>query len=234
MAGKLLLGVLILAGLMWAMSWYAKAPDARRNSAIKSALLYGIAIALLLLVVTGRIPLIFAAISAAIPFIHRLIAFKGLIGIVGRFAGQKFGPTTLTTQWLIVEYDLGTRRLDALVTRGEFEHSRLSTLNEAQLNRLLIEVKEDFQSRAAVNAYILSQHAGGAPGANQHSSSAPHSDISVDQAYEILNLKVGATAGEIKRAHKKLMQKMHPDRGGSGYLAAQINAAKDLLLNHHV
>lgn len=55
--------------------------------------------------------------------------------------------------------------------------------------------------------------------------------MSVEEAYAILGLSAGANAEAIKEAHRRLMVKLHPDHGGSDYLATKINRARDVLLH---
>ena len=64
----------------------------------------------------------------------------------------------------------------------------------------------------------------------QRQASQNNNGMTKDKAYEVLGLKADATKEDIIAAHKKMMQKVHPDRGGSDYLAAEINTAKDTLL----
>lgn len=65
---------------------------------------------------------------------------------------------------------------------------------------------------------------------NQQTMSTNNSGMSKQQAADILGLDINANQEDIRTAHKRLIQKMHPDRGGSDALAKQINLAKDVLL----
>jgi hypothetical protein len=58
----------------------------------------------------------------------------------------------------------------------------------------------------------------------------PGGPMSVAEAYEVLGLKAGAGEAEIQEAYRRLMRAAHPDSGGSDWLAARINQARDILL----
>jgi curved DNA-binding protein CbpA len=77
------------------------------------------------------------------------------------------------------------------------------------------------------------EHAQGDATAGANGSAWRSGKMTEEEAYQILGLQPGASAEDIGRAHRTLMKKLHPDQGGSTYLAARVNEAKDILLRRH-
>ena len=86
------------------------------------------------------------------------------------------------------------------------------------------------QARQLIPYFPMLKGLFGESNKNQASNDVDLTNMSRQQAADILGIEVDASPDDVRLAHKKLMQKIHPDRGGSELLAKQINTAKDILL----
>jgi hypothetical protein len=157
------------------------------------------------------------------------------LGGHGRSAGT---GSTVRSRYLRMHLDHDSGALAGEVLAGEFSGRKLGELDQAALTKLRDEVAVDQESLSLLEAYLDRRMPGwredveadGAAGAGRPADAGSMTD---QQAYEILGLAPGASEAEIRAAHRRLMKKVHPDRGGSTFLAARINEAKDWLLGNH-
>lgn len=206
----------------------------------------------LILIVMGRLPI--QALLAPFIFIlsfmlrnvHLLIRLLPLLKMGqskwgsnrnwGRSGSNKPGASGIRTLWLDMSLDHQTGNMDGEILQGVFAGKQLSSLDMAQLLTLATACQQDADSLHLLEAYLDRMHPhwredpAAAGAANAHQAAGHESAMNEALALEILGLQPGASAEDITLAHRRLMQKLHPDRGGSDYLAQRINAARDFLL----
>jgi hypothetical protein len=133
-----------------------------------------------------------------------------------------------------LHHDTGAMR--GRILAGPYEGTELDALAVAVLINCLGEIDEE--SRALLMAYLDRREPRWRDDAQDDAATRPSrasgsGKMTEEEAYQILGLKPGASAEEIGRAHRALMKKLHPDQGGSTYLATRVNEAKDVLSRRH-
>ena len=184
----------------------------------------------LFLLLRGRVMLGLAMIGGAFA-LHRWLAS-------GTVQTAQSGVSTVRSAALEMELDHATGEMNGLVLVGRHEGRVLDEMTEAQLLDLREEVVADPESLALLDAYLDRRFPGRAEagegdlGAGQGGAPSP-GPMDEKQAYEVLGLAPGASPSDIREAHRRLMKRAHPDNGGTTFLAAKINEAKDVLLRDH-
>ena len=238
---RLLLLLGLAAGLFLFLRWLWRQP----SRVFWQWLAVLLALGLLALVLTGRAHWLAAVFAAMLPFMRGLLTLLGGIPLLKRMlAGMgaaKPGPqpssgqtSTVQSRYIRMTLNHDSGDINGEVLSGQFEGSKLGQLNLEALLQLLRECQDDEESVALLQAYLdrvyadTWQQQAGAQGQRQTPSGA--GEMSREEALRVLGLSSDVGEAEIIEAHRRLMQKLHPDRGGSAYLAARVNLAKDTLL----
>lgn len=141
------------------------------------------------------------------------------------------GPYEVRTEWVHVWLDEVTGQPSGEILRGVHAGKPLSALGLAELRALWRQLYlSEPQSAALLAAYLDRRFRDGWREGAERADTMATGNMSREQAYAVLGLSTGAGRDEIVVAHRRLMARMHPDRGGSDLLAAMINRAKDVLL----
>ncbi len=185
------------------------------------------------LAVTGRI-------AVAIPLVLVALSFLGhwrnpLPSFAQRSSPSSGQKSEVETAYLKMVLDHDTGTVDGTVLVGQFEGQELSGMALSDVLKLLSVCRQDDpQSYALIETFLDRTHGEswreGDENASYAGATGDSGPMTHEEALNILGLKHGANAEEIKQAHHRLMLKMHPDKGGSTYLATKINQAKERLL----
>lgn len=236
---RLFIAILVIIAVSYAYNQYRQQPKSKRKKLVLKSGFWLVGGAVLLLVATGRVHWITAIFAGIVPFISRIIPLAiRILPFLSqlqkqRMAGRMFSgdTSTLHTRFIRLNMDQDSGRLTGEVLEGLFAGKTLEELSQDEVRELLDFYRQnDPESEKLLYAFLqyrnrnenFSRPGGEAPGSRG-------GDMSRSEAYEILGLEEGASKQEILAAHKKLMQRLHPDRGGSNYLAIKVNQAKDLL-----
>jgi DnaJ-like protein len=141
--------------------------------------------------------------------------------------------TSVRTAWVEMELDHDTGAMHGTVLKGTHTGKTLDSLARGTLLAFYLEAATaDAETARLLEAYMdrTLDADWRADAERQRSPSQAGSAMSREEALKILGLQEGATEVQIRAAHRRLMMQNHPDRGGSDYIAAKINEAKDVLL----
>lgn len=228
----LILGVVLLASLLWAARLLVNA-DAAKLAPFLGWFATGVGVTgaaalLILLIASDRLASAIALAGGLAPVV--LGARARWRRRYGSPSGSARRRSEVETEILRMSLDHDSGLMGGQVRRGPFAGRRLEDLEQAELLALWRQcVAEDEKSARLLETYLDRLRPDWRQATNGHTATGGET-MTREQAYAILDLAPGADHDQIKEAHRRLMMKLHPDHGGSTFLAAQINRAKDILL----
>ncbi len=231
----LLGGFAILSGFLMLVYLFVNADPARLARGLKVTGIVIAVLAVATLAISGRLAALLMPVAMLMPLLIRVRS------VLDRFRPPSGSQTsTVATPFLRMTLDHDTGSMTGTILRGRFSGMRVEELGAADLLALLRECRaEDEEGARLLEAYLDRVHpdwrdelAGERAGRASGGTRSTSGDMTVEEAYAILGLAPGADDEQVKEAHRRLMVKLHPDHGGSDYLATKINRARDVLLHH--
>jgi len=231
--GALVFGIVVLALVLLMLNGFRQANPHTMAVVLKGAGGAGALAGAALLAVRGRIDL---AATLAVVGLSLLGWLPWSIPGFGARTQRSSGQTSrVRSAFVEMELDHDSGAMRGTILTGRHVGQSLDALDVATLSAFLPQIDEE--SRALLMAYLDRREpawrdhaqAGADPGPSAWSGGK----MTEEEAYQILGLQKGASVMDIGRAHRALMKKLHPDQGGSTYLAARVNEAKDILMRRH-
>ncbi len=233
-----ILGIGLFFAMLLMANWYASADTKAVMKFLKWGLIGLVAGAGLFFLMTGRLAWAFMALPALLPWFLRLRVLVRTAKAFSRMAGgfQASNQTSdVETSTLRMSLDHDSGEMVGEVLNGPYAGSRIEEMTEHDLLQLLSACHENDNDGARLLESFLDRHfpswrEGEQVGGGEKRSGQGSATMDRGEAYKVLGLEDGAGEDEIKDAHRRLIAGLHPDHGGSDYLAAKINQAKDILL----
>jgi hypothetical protein len=229
----LIFGIAALALFLVAARYYSTANPQKLAGVVRKGGGFGLLAIAIYLTVTGRF---YAAVPLAYLGATLLDWIPSPAGLGRRMRRTPGQVSKVRSQFVEMELDHDSGAMHGRILAGQYENVPLDALDRPTLLSLLAGF--DAESRALLEAYLDRREPGWREDIEEDSSAGsrepPRSGpMTEEEALQILGLEPGAGAFEIRRAHRTLMKKLHPDQGGSTYLAARVNEAKEVLLRRH-
>lgn len=224
------IALVIVVGGWWLIRQFANSKPARVRELIKKVAGGGIMIFAGLMAMRGQVQLAMPLFILGLGLMGQSMILPNGFPWQRKSAGQS---SRVATSLLSMALDHDTGTMDGDVLSGPLKGRKLSSLTPPELQSFYQQCASAAdQSRALYEAWLDRSRAGWreAWGNPERAGSGSGGKMSHKEALAVLGLKDGAGAEDIRSAHRRLMKDFHPDRGGSDYLAAKINAAKDVLL----
>lgn len=246
-----ILGIGLMVGLAFLIPWLTQVEPGNLLRVLKWAVFGVLTLVFLGLLFTGRLGWAIAALAAMIPWLLRLARLFVFGRVLNQTFGNPFGnpfrglgdgpangrggvgSSEVRSRFLHMGLDLDSGAMSGRVVAGRFAGRDLESLSLSDALDLRAEVAGDADSLRLLETWLDRAHPGwGDDWGAQEEASAPPGGARMDraEALRVLGLEEGADDGAIRDAYRRLMAQAHPDRGGSAWLAAKLNEARDVLL----